>query len=146
MRAVRVLLGAVGAGLVVVGLVNLRDQDAGQLLSMLWWSAGAVVVHDAVLAPLTILLTLPVVRLVTGAARRPVLVGFVVWATVTIATSNVLLGVGGKPDNDTLLERPYLASWLVLSVVWWLVVAAVGALAVRRDRDRRAGPVRTGGS
>lgn len=144
MRAVRVLLGAAGVFLVVVGLVNLRDQDGGQLLSMLWWSAGAVLVHDAVLAPLTVLLALPATRLVRGAARRPVLVGFVVWTTTTVATSNVLLGVGGKPDNPTLLDRPYLASWLVLSLVWWLAVAALAVLAVRRARP--AGRVRTGDS
>ncbi|MGJ9414469.1 hypothetical protein ACHAAC_17345 [Aeromicrobium sp. CF4.19] len=134
MRAARLAIGAAGILLVLIGLVNLRELDGGQLVSTFLWLAGGVLVHDALLAPLTILVVVVARRLVPPPARSAATVGLLVWGTVTIATANVLLGMGGVPDNDTLLNRPYVGWWLALTVVWWLGVAVLGLLAVRRAR------------
>jgi tellurite resistance protein TehA-like permease len=91
----------------------------------------------AVLAPVTVAVLLIGARLLPHAARPAAALGLLVWGAVTLATLNVLLGVGGRPDNDTLLNRPYVPWWLALSVLWWAGVAAVALLAVRRERAGR---------
>ncbi|WP_375001838.1 hypothetical protein [Aeromicrobium sp. CTD01-1L150] len=119
MTRVRAVLGTVGVALIAVGVLELRGSDATQLLSALLWLGGGVVVHDVVVAPLTVLVVLAGSRWAPRSAHGAAVVGLVVWGTVTIATANVLLGVGGKPDNPTLLNRPYVEWWLALSVLWW---------------------------
>ena len=66
-------------------------------------------------------------------------IAFLVWATLTIVFVPVLSGQGGKPDNDTILGRPYVASWLVLTAVLFAVALAV---ALRR-RSRAVAPAAT---
>lgn len=137
MRAVRWATGAVGVVMIGVGVGSMRELDGDQLVSMLLWLAGGVVGHDLVLAPLTLGVLLLGTRLLPSRARPAAVVGLVVWGGVTVATANVLLGVGGRPDNPTLLNRPYVGWWLVLSVAWWAGVAAVSWWTARR-----AGPLR----
>lgn len=134
MRAARWGIGAVGVVLGLVGLWNVRDFEGAQLVSLGLWLAGGVVLHDFVLAPVVVAAAWAGSRLLPRWSWRAAAVGLLGWATVSLASLNVLLGVGGKPDNDTLLNRPYVASWLVLSLVWW---AAVAALALRERRRAR---------
>lgn len=129
MRAVRAMLVVAGVVCGLVGLWQLREESLEQIVSVGLWLAGGVIVHDALLAPLTVAVVVGVARFVPRRSRGTVVVGFVGWATITVASLNVLLGVGGKPDNPTLVDRPYLTSWLVLTVVWWI---GVGVVAARR--------------
>lgn len=137
MTAVRWTTGAVGLVMIGVGVWSMRGFDADQLVSMLVWLAGGVVGHDLVLAPLTLAVLLLGTRLLPTGARPAAVVGLIVWGGVTVATANVLLGVGGRPDNPTLLNRPYVGWWLVLTVAWWSAVATVAWWAVRRERPLR---------
>jgi hypothetical protein len=59
----------------------------------------------------------------------------VVWGGVTLMAVPVLGRFGARPDNPTLLDRPYLGTWVALSVVTLAVVATAGALRARRGRD-----------
>lgn len=137
MTALRWTAGAAGLVMIGVGVWSMRGFDADQLVSMLVWLAGGVVGHDLVLAPLTLLVLFLGTRLLPSRARPAAVVGLIVWGAVTIATANVLLGVGGRPGNPTLLNRPYLGWWLVLTAVWWTAVAAVAWWSVRRGRALR---------
>ncbi len=137
MTALRWTAGAAGLVMIGVGVWSMRELDTDQLVSMLVWLAGGVVGHDLLLAPLTLGVLLLGARLLPVRARPAAVVGLIVWGAVTIATANVLLGVGGRPDNPTLLNRPYLGWWLVLTVVWWAAVAAVAWWSVRRGRALR---------
>ena len=134
MRATRVTLGALGLAGIVWGGWLLRDDGLDRLQSTALWLVGVVVLHDAVLAPLVVALGVVAVK-VLQRHRAVVAVGFLVWATVTLAVANVLSGVGGKPDMDSLLNRPYVSAWLVLTGL-----AVVGAVvtAAFRARLRRA--------
>ncbi|GAA2084757.1 hypothetical protein GCM10009821_27740 [Aeromicrobium halocynthiae] len=134
MSATRWATGAVGLAMIAVGVWSMRGFDADQLVSMVVWLAGGVVAHDLVLAPLTLLVLLLGTRVLPARARPAAVVGLVVWGGVTIATANVLLDVGGRPDNPTLLNRPYVAWWLVLSAAWWTGVAVVAWWTGRRGR------------
>jgi len=116
------------------GLWLMRDFRFDQLLSAVTWLAAGVVVHDGILAPAVIGIGVVLARVTPAFARKPVTVGLIVWGTVTIAVANVLSGQGGKPDNDSILNRPYFSSWLVLTVVMFVGIAAYAAVLRRRTK------------
>jgi hypothetical protein len=125
----------VGAAGIVWGAWLLKDDGLDRLQSTALWLVGVVVLHDAVLAPVVVALGVVAVKVLPRHHRPVAAVAFLVWATVTLAVANVLSGVGGKPDMDSLLNRPYVSAWLVLTGL-----AVVGAVvtAVFRARLRRA--------
>ncbi|MEG9226052.1 hypothetical protein [Aeromicrobium sp. Sec7.5] len=139
MKAARALLVVAGVGFGLWGVWLMRDFTSERLVSAGIWLGGGIVVHDAVLAPLTIAIVVVVARLLPRYARAPMAIAFLVWSTLTVVFIPVLSGQGGKPDNDTILNRPYLASWLVLTAVLFAVALVV---ALQR-RSRTATPAAT---
>lgn len=134
MRTARFALGVLGVGGVVWGAWLLRDDGADRLWSAALWLAGVVVLHDVVLAPVVVVLGVGAARVLPQRRRAVAAVAFLVWGTVTLAVANVLSGVGGKPGMDSLLHRPYVAAWLVLSGL--VLVAAVASAAMMKGRPR----------
>ncbi|KRC64846.1 hypothetical protein ASE12_08740 [Aeromicrobium sp. Root236] len=133
MRLVRAVLLLTGVGFGLWGVWLMRDFTSEQLVSMGTWLVAGVIVHDAVLAPVTVLLGVVAARALPRRMRAVAAIAFLVWATLTVAFVNVLSGKGGKPDNDTVLHRPYLLSWVVLTVA-----IAVSAAVVTHRRRRMA--------
>ena len=135
----RVVLAACGAALAAYGVwLLVSRQDLGQLVEVGAWLAGGVVSHDAVLSGLLIGLGALGTRLLTPAWRAPATVGLVVWGSLTLVAVPVLGRFGARPDNPTLLDRPYLASWVVLTGV--VLGAVVVAGLVRARHPGRGGP------
>ena len=128
MRAVRMALGVLGVVAVAWGAWLVSDDGFDRLLSTGLWLAGVVVLHDAVLAPAVVVLGILAARTLPNRHRAVVAVAFVIWGTITLAVANVLSGVGGKPDMDSLLNRPYVSAWLVLTGV----VLASAVVTLRR--------------
>ena len=125
LTAGRLVLGVLGLAAGLFGVVRLFRLDASGLLDAVVWMVGAAVVHDAVLAPLTLLAAWVLRRVVPGRWRTRVTVALVVVATVTVSAVPVLGRFGERPDNPTLLDRSYGTGWLVL-VVRGAAVARVG--------------------
>ncbi|MCD9199935.1 hypothetical protein [Aeromicrobium wangtongii] len=136
MRVLRGLLIAIGLGCIGWGGWLMRDFTREQLTSEAFWLAGGVVLHDAVLAPLAVLIGALGARLLPRGFRRSAATAFCVWGTLTIAFLPVLSGEGGKAGNDTILGRPYLLSWIVMTLL--LAAYAVGAGLRRRKVTARA--------
>lgn len=131
---IRGLLGLAGVAAIGWGLWLLRDDGLERWRSQAIWLAGGVLAHDAVIAPLVVLLGVAAARVWQPRARAIVAAGFVVWATVTVAVANVLLPIGGRPDNPSLMNRPYVVAWLVFTA--FVIAAAVIATSRGRARDR----------
>jgi hypothetical protein len=127
----RVALAALGllAGLYGGWLLLSRGHD---LVNVALWLVGGVVVHDAVLSVLVIALAALAVRAMPPPARLPTTVGFVVLGSATLFAIPVLGRFGARPDNPTLLDRGYLAGWLVLAGL--TLVAVIVATLVRSRR------------
>ncbi len=132
MRAVRGLLVLTGVGFGLWGLWLMRDFTSEQLISIGTWFVGALILHDGIIAPLVVLVGVGASRLLPGYARSAAAIAFLVWATLTVVFVNVLSGQGGKPDNSTVLNRPYVLSWIVLTVL----IAVVAVLVAHRRRPR----------
>jgi len=141
MNAVRILLGALGVAGGAFGAVLLLDLGLANLVAAGTWLVGGVLVHDAVLAPLTLAVGVGAVRLLRRQVPAAIVVGATVLATVTVVAIPVLGRFGAREDNRTLLDRNYLLGWLVLAT---LTVVAVAIAMVRSDRGGGRGP-RAGG-
>ena len=134
MTATRRALVVVGVLMGLWGLWLMRDFAADQLVSTGVWLAGGILLHDAVLAPVTVGLGVLAARLLPGHARVVAGVAFVLWATLTVTFFPVISGQGGKAGNDTILGRPYFLSWLAMTVI----LAAIAVVAGVRRRASTA--------
>ena len=133
MKAARLTLGALGVAGVLWGVWLLTDDGVDRLRSTALWLVGVVVLHDAVLAPIVVVIGVVAARMLRH--RAVAAVALLIWGTLTLAVANVLSGVGGKPDMDSLLNRPYVSAWLVLSGV---IIAGALAVTARADGRNRA--------
>jgi hypothetical protein len=130
--AVRVVLGAAGAAAAAYGLHLLLGQPLDRLVSTLVWAVGGVVAHDALIAPLVLALGVLAATRAPGWLRVPLVRLLVVLGPLTLVAVPVLGRFGAKPDNPSLLDRPYWAGYLGIVVVS-LVLTALDA---RRRRSR----------
>jgi hypothetical protein len=128
-RTLRVAVGAAGVALMGVGaslLVHVRDVPG-----VLVWLGGAVVLHDAVIAPVVLLSGLLLVR---GGVRGPARGGLLVAGALTAVALPVLLRPG-RTANPSVLPLDYPRNWLIaLAVV--ATVTALWAAGRRLGRGR----------
>jgi hypothetical protein len=132
MNALRLLIGALGIGGAAYGIVALLDLGLENLREAGIWLVGGVAVHDGVLAPATIAVCFVAARLGRGTTPAPLVVGAVVLGTVTVVAVPVLLRLGARADNPTLLDRNYVLGWLALATL----TVVVSAAATVRGRTR----------
>ncbi|MDX6277376.1 MAG: hypothetical protein QOJ72_1504, partial [Nocardioidaceae bacterium] len=109
-NVVRGLLILTGIGFGMWGLWLMRDFTGQQLTSEGLWFAGGVVLHDAVLAPVVVVIGFAASRLLPGHFRSSTATAFLLWGTLTIAFLPTLSGEGGKAGNHTILGKPYVLS------------------------------------
>lgn len=130
----RLLLGALGVVMGAFGALRFLQLDLPDIVDAVLWLAGGVVLHDAVVAPLTILLTVVLGRVVPDAWRSRVTVAAVVLLTVTAVAVPVLGRFGARSDNPSLLDRDYVGGWLVLAALVLVVTLLSGVVARRLRR------------
>ena len=135
MRLLRGLLGAAGVVLVLVGLRHLLDLSRSDLLDLAAWLAGGVLLHDAVLAPLVMLVGFLLLPRLPSRSRAPAAVGLVVLLSVTLLAVPAIGRFGARPDVPSLLNRPYGVLWLLFAL---LVLAVVAVACVIRQRSSSA--------
>jgi hypothetical protein len=135
-RTVSVLRYGLGAlGLALMGLGAWLVTDQPDPLGVLVWLAGALVLHDGILAPLVLAVGL----LLVGRRRRGPLRGALLVAGSVVLVALPLLVRPGAPPNPSALPLPYGRN---LAIVLAAVTVVTGLLiAVRRRRERRQGRV-----
>lgn len=134
LSAGRLLLGAAGIVLGLVGGWYLLGTDLSDLVNIVLWLAGGVVAHDAVIAPLVVLVAVLVLPRLPSWSRVPVVAGVVVLLSVTLMAVPVIGRFGAKADDPTLLNRPYGVLWLLFAVLVGVVVVAASLLRRRGSR------------
>ncbi|MGW7463528.1 hypothetical protein ACWGJT_02205 [Streptomyces xantholiticus] len=133
----RLLLGAAGIALMTVGL-SLLVTD-GQFRDVALWLAGAVVLHDLLIAPLVLVIgLLPAFLPARGLLRGALVTG----GCLTVIALPVLLAPG-TPRNPSVLPLDYPRNWLLSLAA---VAAVTGAVPTGRWlRARWARRARAGG-
>ena len=110
MRAARGLLGTAGIVMVLVGAYHLYDistRGASRVVSIAVWTAGGVVLHDAVIAPLVVLvgvLLVPAAAVLEPRAGRPP--GSSCCCSVTLLAIPVVGRFGARPDVPSAARPP----------------------------------------
>ncbi len=132
MRATRIGLGVLGLVATAYGLLLVVGLGSGQPGSVLVWVVGGVLLHDAVLAPLVVVLGVLAVMSTSRSWRIPLVWALVVLGPLTLVAVPVLGRFGARADNPTLLDRPYWAGYVVVVT---LVLILVVAAARRRRRS-----------
>ncbi|MFI1198605.1 hypothetical protein K2224_18140 [Streptomyces sp. BHT-5-2] len=130
MSVTRVLAGLAGLALMGVGASSLLDVPG--LIDVLVWLGGALVLHDALIAPLVLLAGLVLVR---GGVRGPVRGALLVAGALTAVALPVLLRPGPKA-NSSVLPLDYPRNWLLMLLAV-ATVAALGLATRRFARHRR---------
>jgi hypothetical protein len=132
----RKVLGALGvAAAAYGGWLLLSRTDTGQLTNAAVWLAAGVVLHDFVLTAVVLVLGAVALRRLPDPARAPTVVGTVVLGSLTLVAVPVLGRFGARDDNATLLDRPYLVSWLVAVALTVLTVTAASLVRSRRSQE-----------
>ncbi|AJF70213.1 hypothetical protein SVTN_36440 [Streptomyces vietnamensis] len=135
MSVLRYGLGTLGVALVGLGTWLVVDQP--DPLGVFVWLAGALVLHDGILAPLVLAVGL----LLAGRRRRGLLRGALLVAGSVVLVTLPLLVRPGAPPNPSALPLPYGRN---LAIVLAAVTVVTGApIAVQRWRERRQGRATT---
>ncbi|MET7718055.1 hypothetical protein [Streptomyces sp. NPDC005407] len=119
----RIVTGALGLALMAVGATLLLT--GGQLKDVALWLAGAIVLHDGIIAPLVLGVGL---LLAAVPARGTVRGALVVAGCLTMIALPPLLRPGA-PTNPSALPLDYLRNWLLVLAAVAVVTGVV--LAVR---------------
>lgn len=117
-------------------LLLVTDGGAAPVVPVVTWLAGSLVLHDALLAPLTVLAGVVVTRLVPRDVR-PVVAGGLVVAACLVVVALPALGTPGVPDNPSATPRDYPLGLAVLLALDAAVTALLVVL-VRRRSDAAA--------
>ncbi len=132
MRTSRVLLGVAGVALAAYGLLRLVRLPPDQVVAVGIWLAGGIIAHDGLLAPVVVAVGLLAALRAGPSWRTPLLWLLVVLGPLTVVAVPVLGRFGARPDNPTLLDRPYVLGYGVIAAV---VVAATVVAGLRARRE-----------
>lgn len=131
----RIALGVMAIGLIAVGAHSAVDElRPEQLVSLALWLAGAIVVHDGILAPATNLLSALLERVgspLVPTSRAVIRVGFVVAAVLTLVAAPAVVAALQGSANPTVLPASY-AVRLGWSLVAIGLTTAIGVVAAQR--------------
>ena len=133
MRKYRITLGLSGGVLLAFGAFRLVTQlDADDLVVLALWLAAAVVLHDSVIAPITVG-TGVALRGVPPRARRYLQGALIVGALITVIAIPLIGRRGTQPESEAILLRDYSANLALLLGMTAAVAAVLYALGVLRE-------------
>ena len=133
----RLALGAGGVLLLGFGVLRLlTDVPASDLVALGLWLAAAVVVHDLVVAPLTVGAGVVLTRL-PARGRRYVQSGLVAGALVTVVAVPLIMRRDTQPPAESILMRDYGTGLALLLGLVTAVSLLAYVVRVVRDASRQ---------
>ena len=139
-RIVRITLVLLALAAGYYGISLIWSMPRGDQLSIAFWLAGGLIVHDALFAPACIALGYAAKRVLLQQWWPPALLALAASLIVLILSVPVLAPRPSDrdPDNATILDRPYGLSVLIALAIIWLL-ACIIILMQRRDHAATAG-------
>jgi hypothetical protein len=134
---IRMMLGTLGTLTILYGAWRIiGTARLTRPTTLAEWLIGAVIAHDAVIAPATMVVGLALNKVVAPRARRYVVGALIASALVTAVAVPLIYRRGTQPRSTTLEAQDYGLHLAVL--VGLIAAAAAAAYFVRVLRDRRA--------
>lgn len=133
----RVILALAGLGLLGYGAVLAWEFGSSRTVNTvegLAWFVGGPVVHDGLVAPVVGVAGLALMRWLSRPWRRPVMVGLVLTAVLTLLALPLLWRPFGVARNPGLHDGNYGAGLAIALGVVWLAVLLVGLAQWRRSK------------
>jgi hypothetical protein len=133
---VRIAIGVVGVGLGLFGVYRLLTQlDARDLLYLMFWLIGALVIHDGLLSPIVVGVGAALARL-PRRARTFVQGGLLAGAFVTVIAIPMIYRRNSQPRVKAILQQNFGLNLVSLLAV--ILVGTFGLYLVRVLRGRQA--------
>jgi hypothetical protein len=133
----RIGLAAAGLALGLFGVYRLLTQiPPASLLALAVWLAAALVLHDAVLAPVVVGTGWTLRRVVPDRGRRFLQAGLIVAGLITVVAAPMIVLRGTQPAVKALLLQNYGANLAILLALVAGVLVLAYAVQVRQDRSR----------
>ncbi|HEX4363569.1 MAG TPA: hypothetical protein VHZ75_03405 [Solirubrobacteraceae bacterium] len=128
---------AAGAAIFAFGLYGLLHNAVQTVpADVLKWIAGALILHDAIIAPATLIAGILLTRLLPAAIRAGMRATLAVCAVVVVMSVPVLKAVGRRPDNPSLLPHDYGQNLAIVVAV--ILVGGALLTVVRSARAKRS--------
>ncbi len=138
MTRTRVTIGIAGAALIAYGAWRiLGTTRLTRPRTLALWLVGAVVLHDGILAPLTMTTGYVIGRIFRPRSRRYVAGALVTAAMITAVAAPLIHRRGRGPAGSTLEVRDYASNLVVLLGSVALVTTVAYLLRVLRDGRRQ---------
>lgn len=132
----RLGLGAVGVAAILFGVLRiLSSTDATKPLQLAKWLIAAVILHDAILAPATVVTGWLIAHVVRGRAQAYVKAGLAIAGVTAVIALPQIYRHGKSAPGTTLLQRNYGLNLAIL--VGLIAVVAVLAYAAATLRSAR---------
>lgn len=128
------ICAALGIGLLVFGVGGLLTNVEGPALnSWLKVFAGGLIVHDALFAPLVVLGSVLLTRVVPAGVRAPVQGAVIVSCALIAVAIPVVGGFGRLANNPSLLPSDHYGLRLAIALaVVWAITAVIAVMRLRR--------------
>ena len=128
---------AVGGAIFAFGLYGLLHNSVQTVPSnVLKWIAGSLILHDAIIAPAVLVAGFALSRLLPMAIRAGMQATLAVCAVVVVMSVPVLVAVGRRPDNPSLLPHDYGQNLLIVIAV--ILAGETTLTIIRSARARRS--------
>ncbi|MFJ5212384.1 hypothetical protein [Streptomyces nigra] len=137
MRSVNILRGAVaasGLGMCAFGILQFVDRtspDLQDVIDVLVWLGGAIVLHDGILVPLVLAVGWCVMKAPFSGALRG---GLLTASCLTLIALPMMLRAG-KTANNTVLPMDYVANWVIVLAVTVVATGGVALFSHHRSRN-----------
>ncbi len=142
MKLTRYLIGAVGVALAAYGILRILDQSRFTHPSQLiFWLIGALILHDAIIAPLVLVVGFVLDRTVPSRALAFLQAGLVTGGLVS-SIGVIMIWRQDKYSSPALalLRQHYRTNLLVLLVLIALVTGVAYVVTVARSNSTKSRP------
>ncbi len=138
MRTWRIILSVAGIVLAVFGAVGLiAGVPIGALAILALWMIGAVVIHDGIIAPVTVTIGWALTRTIPPRARRYVQAFLIGAGLVTIIAMPLILRRNTQPASKAILQQNYAGNLTVLLGIFAGLSLLAYAAHIAHDQHAR---------
>ena len=137
MKIIRLVLAVFGLAFLAIGAYALATTlSPGQIPSLAGWLIGVLVVHDAIIVPLTIVVGFALSKTVSARVRPVVQGGLIVAAILSLISIPVVLAYGRYPENPSLLPLDYGRNIVIILITVGLITGLLVGIRLLRTSNR----------